>query len=247
MADSSLAPLRQLCRPPSRPSARAPLGAAALDAALGGGLARGRLHELWPETPHDGASALGFALMLADRIAGNAGTVLWITEDAAERRAGSLYGPGLAELGIDPARLLLVRVPDERALLRAAGDVARSPAVAALVVACAGRCPMLDLTASRRLTLFAEGSGATVLLLRIVDPAQPSAAATRWRVASLPSVILDADAPGHPAFRADLVRQRGGPPSLGWRMEWRRDERRFAPLPGDRAALAGGGQLARGG
>jgi protein ImuA len=245
MAESPLSALRQLCRPPASTAIRVPLGLPALDAALGGGLARGQLHELWPAQTRDGASALGFALMLAGCVAGKDGAILWVTEDAAERRAGSLYGPGLVELGIDPARLLLVRVPDERTLLRTAGDVARSPAVAAIVVACAGRTPMLDLTASRRLTLFAEGSGATLLLLRTGDPEQPSAAATRWRVAALPSVALEAEAPGHPAFRADLVRRRGGPPSPGWQLEWRRDERRFAALSGGGAALDGGGQLAR--
>jgi protein ImuA len=227
------------------PVRRTTLGHPALDAALGGGLAHARLHEAWPASPGDGASTLGFALLLAGLIAGPEGAILWITEDAAERRTGALYGPGLVDLGLDPARLLLVRVPDEQALLRTAGDVARSPAVAATVVAPAGRAPALDLTASRRLTLFAERSGATVLLVRAADPGQPSAAATRWRVAAEPSRALEADAPGHPAFRADVLRQRGGPPSFGWQLEWHRDARRFAPLSGDRAALDRGGQLAR--
>lgn len=235
--------LRQLCPPSPEPVGRVALGCAPLDAALGGGLPSGRLHEVWPAGAGDACAALGFALALALCAAGPAGTVLWLTEDAAERRGGRLYGPGLAELGIDPARLLLVRVPDERALLRVGGDVVRSTAVAAAVLAPAGGARLLDLTASRRLTLFAERSGVTALLLRAADPAGPSAAATRWRVAALPSDPLEAGAPGHPAIAADLLRQRGGPPSAGWRLEWRRDEARFAPLSRDRAAVAGGGRV----
>ena len=43
------------------------LGAEALDSALGGGLARGRLHEIYAQADDDGASAAGFALLLAWR------------------------------------------------------------------------------------------------------------------------------------------------------------------------------------
>jgi protein ImuA len=65
-------------------------------------------------------------------------------------------------------------------------------------------------------------------------------------VAAAASAALEADAPGHPAFLIDLVRQRGGAPSFGWRLEWDRDRTRFAPLSGDLAADAGGGYLAAG-
>lgn len=223
---------------------RVPLGVERLDAALGGGLAQARLHEIWPAAVDDAPSAAGFALMLALRASGGKGTIVWIGQEKA--RMGALYPPGLAELGIDPARLLFVTAPDEKAMLRAAGDVARSPAAAVAVIAPAGPAPLLDLTASRRLTLFAERSGTTALLLRIADPQAPSAAITRWRVAAAPSRALDANAPGHTAFRLDLVRQRGGTPSLGWQLEWDRDRARFAPLSRFVAADAGGGYLAAG-
>jgi protein ImuA len=131
-------------------------------------------------------------------------------------------------------------------VLRAAGDVVRSPAAETVVIEPAGTASALDLTASRRLTLFAERSGTTAILLRTADPQGPSAAITRWRVASTLSTALEADAPGHPAFLLDLVRQRGGAPSFGWRLEWDRDRACFAPLSRDLAADAGGGYLAAG-
>ena len=211
---------------------------------MGGGLARARLHDLWPASPGDRTAASGFALMLARLAAGTDGMVVYLTEEQAERRWGALHGPGLVELGIDPARLILVRVPDLTELLRVAGDVVRSPAIAAAVVAPARPHPRLDLTATRRLTLFAERSGVTALMLGGMDPARPSASATRWLVAAAASQALEADAPGHPAFAVELVRQRGGPPVAAQRLEWRRDDARFAPLPGAVPAVAGGGDVA---
>jgi protein ImuA len=228
------------------PSARFALGVERIDGALGGGLAHGRLHEVWPATAADQPSAAGFALMLALRAGGRAGNIVWLTEDRGARRDGRLYPWGLAELGADPARLLFVTAPDEKALLRAAADVVRSPAAGTVVIAPAGAASSFDLTASRRLTLFAERSGVSAILLRACDPMAPSAATTRWRVASAPSAALEANAPGHPAFALDLVRQRGGAPASGWRLEWRRDDFAFAPLSGDLPADAGGGSVAAG-
>ena len=229
---------------PTMPPPRVPLGVERLDAVLGGGLAQARLHEIWPAAADDAPSAAGFALMLALRASGGKGAIVWIGQEKA--RTGMLYPPGLAELGIDPARLLFVTAPDEKALLRAAGDVVRSPAAAVAVIAPAGPAHLLDLTASRRLTLFAERSGTTALLLRTADPQAPSAATTRWRVAAAPSRALEANAPGHTAFRLDLLRQRGGAPSSGWQLEWDRDRTCFTPLSRFVAADAGGGYLAAG-
>lgn len=228
---------------PVVPPARFALGVPDLDAVLGGGLAEARLHELWSAGPDDAASAAGFALLLALQAAGKKAAIVWIEQQGKQ---GRVYPPGLAELGIDPSRILFVNAPDEKALLRAAGDVVRSPAAAVAVIAPAGPAHLLDLTASRRLTLFAESSGTTAILLRTADPHAPSAATTRWRVAAAPSQALEANAPGHPAFALDLLRQRSGAPSYGWRVEWDRDRARFASLSRALAADAGGGYLAAG-
>jgi len=231
---------------PALPPERVALGVAPLDACLGGGLARARLHEIWPAEAADSPSATGFALMLARRASGPDGPIIWIMDERGEQRRGPLYPPGLAELGIDPARILFVRAPDEKALLRAAGDVVRSPAAGTAVIAPGGGASLLDLTTSRRLTLFAERSGVTALLLRNADPQTPSAATTRWRVKAGLSATLEANAPGPPAFLVDLLRQRDGTPTFGWQLEWDRDRARFAPLSRHLAADAGGGYLAAG-
>src|SRR5262245_19064773 len=88
------------------------LGVAIIDAALGGGLASGALHELQPETSLHLGAAFGFALALtrgAQRMC-PAGDVLWIETAFATGETGRLFGPGLESFGLTPRRVLLVRV-----------------------------------------------------------------------------------------------------------------------------------------
>jgi protein ImuA len=227
-------------------AARFATGHEALDVALGGGLARGRIHELFAAENDDSASAAGFAAMLALRAAEGA-PILWLKPDEAERRGGRLYGPGLAELGGDPNALVLGLAPDAKALLRGAADAARCSGLGALVVECWGKCPSLDLTASRRLALAAEQSGVTLLMLRLEAGPSPSAADTRWAVSAAPSQALEANAPGPPQMEIELLRRRAGPSGMRWRLEWDRDQLSFrepalpgavVPLPSRRPAAA---------
>ncbi|HEY1126058.1 MAG TPA: hypothetical protein VGE65_10530 [Sphingobium sp.] len=224
-----------------------PLGAEAVDRVLGGGLARGACHEVFGRGEEGSASAMGFALMLAQRLMQDGPrTLLWLREEKVQRK-GALSGPGLADLGLDPGRLVLGVVPDAKALLRASVDALRCRGGLGLVLLeMAGRAPLLDLTASRRMTLAAESSGVTLLLLRTgtASPA-PSAARTRWDVGPAPSLRLEADAPGHPMLAVSLLRQRGGPAGFDWTLEWDRDAGLFRPaaLPGARLPLSGGGPV----
>jgi protein ImuA len=213
-------------------------GNADLDGALESGLAQGRLHELYAADRDDAASAMGFAAMLAMRV--QAGSLAWLRTEAAERAMGQLYMPGLAEIGVDPGALILTVLPDDRMLLRAAADAAACPGLAAIVVECWGKAPLLTLTASRRLALAVEKSGVTLFLLRIDAEPAPSAAATRWRVSAAPSAMIAPDAPGHGTIEVELLRQRSGPAGMRWQMEWNRDDRAFRKptLPGAVAAVA---------
>ena len=203
-------------------------GYAALDEALGGGLAGGRVHELFAESVDDVPSTIGFAAMLALRAVGRRSPIFWLRTDESERLGGRLHGPGLVELGGDPDSLVLGVAPDTKALLKAAADAARCPGLSALIVECRGQCPTLDLTASRRLALAVEQSGATLLLLRLEAEPIPSAADTRWAVSAAPSRLLEADAPGPPMFEIELLRRRAGPAGMRWQLEWNRDQLIFA-------------------
>jgi len=224
-----------------------PLGVETVDRVLGGGLAIGACHEVFGAD----ASAMGFVVMLAQRLMREGPqTMLWLREEKAQRRAG-LSGPGLADLGLDPARLILGVLPDAKALLRASVDALRCKGALGLVLLeMAGNPPLLDLTASRRMALAAESSGMTLLLLRTGNARpMPSAARTRWAVAPAPSQRLEADAPGHPMLAVSLLRQRGRPAGQEWTLEWDRDAGRFnnigrpAALPGAYLPLAGSGPV----
>jgi protein ImuA len=226
---------------------RVATGHPALDAALDGGFARGRVHELFATDAEDGPSASACAAMLALRTVGRRAPIFWLRTDEAERRGGVVHAPGLIELGGDPDSLVLGQAPDTKALLKVAADAARCPGLGALIVEIHGECPALDLTASRRLALAVEQSGVTLLMLRLGAEPMPSAADTRWAVSAAPSGALEANAPGAPTFEIELLRRRSGPAGMRWRLEWNRDRLVFiepalsgavVPLPSRRPAAA---------
>ena len=74
---------------------------------------------------------------------------------------------GLAELGLDPRLLVTVRAADVGRALRTAADALACDALGAVVLEVLGEARQLDLVASRKLTLAAQTSGVTALLLRL--------------------------------------------------------------------------------
>ncbi len=211
---------------------RVPLGADAIDTALGGGLKRAGLHEVF--AGDDPASGGGFALMLALVAAARDRPLLWVRRERTRTR---LHAPGLAELGADPDTLLIVAPDDGDGVLRAADDIVRHGGAGAVLIEIEGRAPRYDLTASRRLALAATRSDMCALVVRCAAEPVPSAAETRWRVRPAPSIASFVDAPGVPAFDITLLRQRGGIAGIDARLEWNRDSRNFAPLSGGLSAF----------
>jgi protein ImuA len=209
-------------------------------------MARGALHEVYAASVEDAPAAIGFTAALAIQAAA-ARTVVWVRQDRPYRSAGRLYPPGLAELGLDPAQLIVVQARDATGVLRAALEAARCPAVGAALIELWGEARVLDLTATRRLSLAAAQSGATVLLARIAAHPVISAASTRWEIRTVVSVPLEANAPGLPSFNVALKRHRSLP-GRDWQVEWDRDRHSFRPvaplsravpaLPVDRTPLA---------
>lgn len=199
------------------------------DVVLGGGLARGVLHEIFAACEADAASATGFAAAVV-RLAVAAKPVLWVRHDALDGLTGRLHAPGLAEIGLDPDQILLVRAPDIAACLRAGAAGARCAALGAVLIEPWGESKLIDLTASRRLSLAARASGVPLILLRAGAVPAPSAATTRWSIAAAPSRPLPGDSPGLPSFAATLLRQRGGPGG-DWILEWNHDRRAFTEFP----------------
>jgi protein ImuA len=243
MNSSTLAALRQTMKGVAEnhlsiTAAPISLGAAVIDTALGGGLVRGAVHEIHASAHADSGAATGFAVAVSVRAAGGR-PILVARPEFLDTETGWLNAPGLSELGLDPARLILVRTQDAEGALRAGEQAARCASLGAVLIEIWGAPKILNLTASRRLSLAAAKSGVPVIVLRLAASASQSAATTRWKVKALASRALAANAPGHPAFELNLLRHRGGGEGRAWCVEWNRDRKCFqeqqyasaAPLP----------------
>jgi protein ImuA len=224
-----LATLRQtiaaLERPPGfeHPGHR-PLGIRAIDALLGGGIARGALHEVAAASPAHIAAATGFALGIS--LAARRKHIVWIAEDTALVKNGVPCGTGLDEFGLTPERLIVVAASRTRDLLWAVEEALRCRTVGTVVGEL--RRETIDAIALRRLSLAAGEHGGLALLLRAAPSNEISTAATRWIVGAANSRVIHG--PGPPRINAQLVRNRRGP--LGsWILEWSGSDERFVFAP----------------
>jgi protein ImuA len=187
-----------------------PLGIATIDTTLGGGLARGALHEIAAAGEAHVAVAAGFALGLMPPDV----RLVWIAEDMALAESGAPYGPGLDAFGLRPEKLLTVAAAHGRDLLWAMEEALRCRAVGTVIGEL--RHGEIDSVAVRRLSLAASASGALALLLRASPPHDASTAATRWIV----SAAL------HESFTVRLTRNRRGPRGA-WTLQWSTNDERF--------------------
>jgi protein ImuA len=230
MALEKLAALRSLLGGPASKEvpARVALGHAAADLCLKGGLQRGALHEVFAAAGHEAAAAGFTAGMTARAAAGK--HVLWLDQNYSAAEFGSLSATGLLEFGIDPHQVLLFRSTNAEDELRAANDALSCMALGAVVIEIPGNPGILDLVASRRLTLAALQKSITVFLLQLGAEPETSAAETRWLLRAAVPEAPD-EAWGPPLFEACLVRNRSGQTG-SWLVEWNCDARCFqVPAP----------------
>lgn len=215
------------------------LGLAAIDCCLpGGGLDCGALHEIVP-APHGQPAALGFAALLAHRASGapwrgkvhtcpqggwiREGKIVFVLPAYGFREYGRLHGHGLRLLGLDPADVLLVETAHRRDTLWALEEALRSLAPAAV----AGFIDQLDLKTSQRLHLAAIDSGLPLFLMRPAQELQSSAAATRWRVGTVPAARDRFGLVVRPRWHLQLERCRNGRPGA-WVVEHDHVAHRFS-------------------
>ena len=211
---------------------RVALGHSEVDCALKGGLARAAIHEVFCEG-RQGTAATGFVTGLAGRVTARK-PLLWVRQDFSEIETGALSMSGLAEIGLDPRRVVMVRAADVESALRTSADALACDALGAVVLELWGETRQFDLVASRKLTLAAQSSGVTGLLLRMAAQPLPSTAETRWMLRAAHSPPGPASMPaapwsawGAPSFDAELLRNRHGPCGR-WIMEWKCDECQFS-------------------
>ena len=196
----------------------------------------GAVHEI---AGHGGDEEQGAAgaefLALALKANVTSGWIAWVTQDA------DLYAPGLAALGLDLRRLILVSARRDAEVCWALEEALRSRSLKAVV----GEIGVLALNATRRLQLAAEQAGVPCFLLRrwrtqelaAQQRAQPIAAVSRWRIApqlhpSIPDQNLTTLSELGPTYwRLDLWRCRNAAVA-SWIMEFdHADEQRVAAFP----------------
>lgn len=185
-----------------------PFGAPDIDLELPrGGLPLGALHEIGPsgaELTHAAAAGLFAAGVLARM----GRPVLWCL-----RGRRGVFAPGLSGVGLSHDRVLYAEARNGDAdVLAILEEGLAHPALAGVV----GEVKRLSLTAARRLQLAAGKSGVTAFVLRghgAEDGHEPTAAATRWRLTSLPSSPLPTAGVGRPRWRVELLRCRNGEPA----------------------------------
>lgn len=183
-----------------------PFGVGAIDGRLAStGLRLDALHEVAAATPGMGDDASA-TLFLAGIAARAWGPVLWIV------RRRDLFAPGLYQAGLAPERVLYAEAADDAEVLALMEEGLRHRALGAVI----GEARRAAMASTRRLQLAAEGGRTIALLLKRharegADPlAVPSAAVTRWRIASAPSAPLPVAGIGRAQWDVALVRQRGG-------------------------------------
>ena len=121
-----------------------------------------------------------------------------------------------------------MRAADVDGALRTAADALACDAVGVVVLEVWGEARQLDLVASRKLTLAAQASGVTCLVLRVAAAAAAfDRGDTMDRARGAFAACRALDAWGTPVFDAQLVRNRHGPVGR-WIMEWKCDECLFS-------------------
>ncbi|HUQ12865.1 MAG TPA: hypothetical protein VM055_01140 [Novosphingobium sp.] len=143
---------------------------------------------------------------------------LWVQDKVARRLSGRPYYRGMPE----PLRHRLIHVaagsPEDA--LFALEEGLRCRELAFVIGEIAGNPRALGLTASRRLSLAAEKHGVPLWLVRLDAKRDLGSARLRWEARSTPSARprWDANAPGAPAWEAELLRAHTHQPGR-WRLE----------------------------
>ena len=208
---------------------RVSLGIPAIDEKIEGGLAASALHEVRCSYARDVGAAAGFVLSLISTLKKNdERRIIWIIDPAAAIECGSLFPAGLAQFGIDPARLFFVKACNLQKAMWAADEAAGCNDLAAMVIQIKGNPLKFDMTATRRLMLRSKQSGVLSLILRQSGEEEATVADTRWHVGVEPSLKDENYHRGLGRMRHALTLERNRNGQLGkWPVTWNHKERVF--------------------
>ncbi len=188
------------------------------------GLADQPLHsEIFASASEASGAALALALARdALRVAGQSADslaeandrrqILWVQDKRAVARGGRPCAYGLPRDLRD--RLIHVETATPEDALFALEEGLKCRDFACVIGEIMGNPRAFGFTASRRLSLTAQKQGTALWLVRLEAEADLSSARMRWRAKSAPSSppLWNSDAPGAPAWKAELFRARSHAP-----------------------------------
>ena len=192
------------------------------------------LSEVFPDTAQD-AAAVGYML---SRLPKTDAPILWVQDRLSRRESGKPY---LAGIGTQHP-IIMVDLSRATDVLWAMEDGLRCRALAAVIGEVWGDPPVLDFTATKRLTMRSEAASVPCWLSRRAAATNLSAARNRWRASSRPSAPNphDAQAPGLPRWSLDLFRSRHLKPG-SWVAEYdRASDRLYYDAAPQHGTLDGG-------
>jgi len=218
-------------------------GIRAIDDMFDDGFPLRALHEIRCSLTRDSAAATGFLTgLLAGCVCGRRGRIAWIRDPACRIDGGQLFPAGLAQFGLDPARLLMVHPADLKTALWAGDEAAKCQDLAAVVLNVQGNPAALDMTATRRLMHKAQRNGLFVCILRQGGAEEANAVATRWHVRARPCRADPDLETGIGPLRLGLVLERNRNGRTGqWTIAWNQQKQGFEHVPenyGDRPAAS---------
>lgn len=164
-------------------------------------------------SPCEASGAAAALALAADALPdGDDRMLFWVQDRSALATGGWPYRPGLPKRFRH--RIVHVACDKPEDALFALEEGLRCCEVAAVVGEISGNPRALDFTASRRLTLAAERYGVPLWLIRLDARRDLSSAWMRWDVKAAPSPPprWNPQAPGTPAWQAELFRARAHPP-----------------------------------
>lgn len=178
------------------PGARFPLGA---------------VHEFCCMQQESAAATGGFIAGILSTLMRGGGAAVWIGA------AKEIFPPALLSFGIDPDKLIFIRLEKEKDRLWAMEEALACEGLAAVI----GEIPDLQFTQSRRLQLAVEQSRVTGFIIRHTSRTlQTTACVSRWHISPVPSILTDGlPGVGFPRWNVELTRVRNGKPG-SWQVEW---------------------------
>lgn len=197
------------------------------------------LFEAFGKESREAGTLSGFAHgLLAAFLTRADGDILWVQDQGFTREAGVLYGPGLAQFGLNPARLLIVSVSRAQDALWVMEEGLATQGIIAVCGAFSAHLKA-DLTATRRLSLRAHRQKKPALLLRLGASCPPTAARARAHISPASSAVLGGyeQGVGRPVYRVCFDKLKGHPPT-DFHLEWRHEDIRFTPAATHTRALA---------